>query len=121
MEVFRTNHRVCAQGLNILNLEAREEGANKQKSVHNTWAARSLGCGMGVFFVHLFFFNIVTELDDVFDKFDEDRDGKITFDDVKSYCLKESVQLFGNNPTDNDIKEYCDKLDKDGKIVTTFP
>lgn len=55
------------------------------------------------------------ELEQLFAKFDTDNDGKITFDDVKSFCLKESVQVFGSNPTDKDIKEYCDKMDIDGK------
>lgn len=63
------------------------------------------------------YLNLFPELDELFNKFDTDKDGKITFENVREFCLTESVQVFGNNPTDDDIKKYCDKMDLNGQTA----
>lgn len=44
---------------------------------------------------------------------DKNKDGIITFKE-----LKDGAQLFGWNPTGNDISRYLTKMDRDGMFLT---
>lgn len=51
----------------------------------------------------------------MFHELDEDKTGKLTFDEVKSGSLKKCAQLFGHNPTDAEVYEFMNQIDLDGE------
>ncbi|KAH3839391.1 calmodulin-A-like [Dreissena polymorpha] len=46
--------------------------------------------------------------------YDSDGNGYLTLEEIKAQKLKEGAQLLGTNPTDEDIKDYMDRVDENG-------
>ncbi|XP_060578433.1 calmodulin-beta-like [Ruditapes philippinarum] len=54
------------------------------------------------------------KFNEVFDNIDTDKNGKLTFDEVKDRVLTGVLRQMGQNPTDSEIKQYLDGIDRDG-------
>lgn len=53
---------------------------------------------------------LITEIRECFDMFDIDQDGRISADEIATM-----TRALGQNPTDAEIIEMIDEVDKDGK------
>lgn len=52
-----------------------------------------------------------------FEEIDTDKDGKLTFDEVREHIAAQVLRRMQQNPTDSEIKEFMDGIDKDGKCI----
>lgn len=52
-----------------------------------------------------------------FEEMDTDKDGKLTFDQVREHVAAQLLRRMRQNPTDSEINEFMAGIDKDGKHI----